>query len=132
MTQPKPTGPTNCWMNNDALKAESCQAESTVMTQDELQHGTVAMARFEAHIHGRVQGVGFRYHTVERAESLGLGGYVRNSAHGSVEVVAEGPSAALQSFVAWLRRGPPMARVTRLDLTWQAPRGEFRDFEVRY
>lgn len=66
-------------------------------------------------VSGRVQGVGFRYHTQVRATELGLLGWVRNLADGRVEVVAEGPRAQIEKLVEWCRKGPPSAKVVRLE-----------------
>lgn len=62
-------------------------------------------------VSGRVQGVWFRGSTQQQAVALGLGGHARNLADGRVEVVACGETAALERLKAWLRQGPPMARV---------------------
>jgi acylphosphatase len=70
-------------------------------------------------VKGRVQGVFFRQSTRERAVQLGLGGWVRNRADGSVEgVVAGADAAAIDAFRTWLQSGPPRAQVS--DLTWTA------------
>jgi len=68
---------------------------------------TPARLRLQAAISGRVQGVGFRWFARERARELGLAGWVRNRADGSLEVVAEGPAEALDAFESALREGPP-------------------------
>ena len=83
-------------------------------------------------VHGMVQGVGFRYSAARRASALGLGGYVRNRSDGSVEVWAEGSSEALSSLAGWLRQGPSMARVERVDCEQKAPKGGFREFSITY
>ncbi|MBE9609673.1 acylphosphatase [Chitinilyticum piscinae] len=62
-------------------------------------------------IEGRVQGVGFRYHTCIRAQALGLTGWVRNRRDGSVEVHAEGTEYQLAQLTGWLQHGEPPARV---------------------
>lgn len=88
--------------------------------------------RLHAIVHGRVQGVSFRYYTVNRARELGLGGYVRNRPDGSVEVVAEGDRADLDQMLAFLRSGPRPAFVTEIETNWTAATGGFHRFEVRF
>ena len=60
---------------------------------------------------GYVQGVGFRYFVVEKAQRLGLHGYVRNQTNGDVEVVAQGTRPALEHLLVLLRQGPTAAQV---------------------
>ena len=62
-------------------------------------------------VSGRVQGVFFRASTRTEALRLGLNGYARNVADGSVEVLASGDAAALDELQRWLHVGPPAARV---------------------
>jgi len=62
-------------------------------------------------VRGRVQGVWYRASTAERASGLGVKGHARNLPDGSVEVLAVGESEAVEALLAWLREGPPMARV---------------------
>lgn len=88
--------------------------------------------RLQAAVHGRVQGVSFRYYARRRAAELGLVGYVRNTRNGSVEVVAEGQRADLDKFLALLRVGPPAAVVTRVDVRWVSATNAFDSFKVRY
>ncbi|HSE12790.1 MAG TPA: acylphosphatase [Rudaea sp.] len=73
----------------------------------------MACARFV--VGGRVQGVFFRASAREEALRLGLTGYARNLPDGTVEVVACGDDAALAQLERWLGRGPPLARVTRVE-----------------
>jgi acylphosphatase len=89
-------------------------------------------ARFRALISGRVQMVGFRAFAEMRAARCGATGYVCNLPDGGVEVVAEGDRKQLEEFLADLRRGPRGARVDSVTVNWEAPRGEFRDFSVRF
>ncbi len=67
-------------------------------------------------IRGRVQGVGFRYWAVGQARVLGLRGWVRNRADGSVEALAAGTEDSLELFVAACHRGPRAARVASVDV----------------
>ncbi|MCU0636324.1 MAG: acylphosphatase [Gemmatimonadaceae bacterium] len=81
-------------------------------------------------VHGRVQGVGFRWFTLETATRLALRGWVRNQADGSVEVCAAGPAAALDALRDALHRGPRGAMVERVQPVVQeasdaAPTGAF-------
>ena len=80
---------------------------------------------------GRVQGVGYRYYVVDEANRLGLTGYVRNKADGSVEVVAEGDRKTLDGFLALLRIGPSGAAVTDVAVTFVPATGEFYDFSIK-
>jgi acylphosphatase len=66
-------------------------------------------------IAGRVQGVGYREAMIREAVRLGVTGWVRNRTDGSVEALIQGQASALQALLAWARRGPPAARVERLD-----------------
>jgi len=81
-------------------------------------------------IHGMVQGVFFRAHTREVGQSLGLAGCAVNRPDGTVEAVAEGPRDKLEQFVAWCRRGPAMARVERVEVSWGEATGRFKGFHV--
>lgn len=88
--------------------------------------------RLEATVHGRVQGVGFRYHTKKEAQKLGLSGWVRNLRSGEVELVAEGDRDDLQQLLKAVRKGPPMAWVEQVDVDWNEPKGENGPFEVTF
>jgi acylphosphatase len=89
-------------------------------------------ARFHAIIRGRVQGVAFRAFAEERAAAYGLTGYVQNLGNGDIEVVAEGDKALLEEFLADVRKGPVGARVREVIVNWEGPRGEFREFSIRF
>lgn len=92
----------------------------------------MAEVRLRVIIEGRVQGVWFRDSTRRQALSLGLSGWVRNLPDGSVEAVFEGPEGRVRQMVSWCHRGPPAARVLRVQETPEAWRGEFDSFEVAY
>ncbi|HVE88608.1 MAG TPA: acylphosphatase [Burkholderiaceae bacterium] len=68
-------------------------------------------------ITGHVQGVGFRYTMSKEARRLLLAGWVRNCSDGSVEAVAAGEEAALQSLVGWAQRGPSGAQVDNVQVS---------------
>ncbi|MDD1665541.1 MAG: acylphosphatase [Methanomicrobiales archaeon] len=81
---------------------------------------------------GRVQGVYFRYAVLEEAQDRGITGWVRNLPDGCVEGVFEGEEARVRELLAFCRRGPPYARVDRVEVREEPYRGEFRGFEIRY
>ena len=62
-------------------------------------------------ITGRVQGVGFRASTCRKAKKIGVAGFVRNEADGSVYIEAEGTEQELNKLLQWLQHGPRFARV---------------------
>jgi len=82
-------------------------------------------------ISGRVQGVWYRGSTKQRAEDLGLTGWVRNCESGQVEVVVEGTNVAIDKLVSWCRTGPSMARVTDVRIDFEDYSGEFVGFRVK-
>lgn len=88
--------------------------------------------RLEAKVYGRVQGVFFRQTTLHEARQLNLTGWVRNEPDGTVQVIAEGDEQALRQFYAYLRQGPPGARVERIVENWQNAAPQFPQFSVRY
>ena len=80
-------------------------------------------------IHGRVQGVWFRESMRLQAERLGITGWGRNCADGTVEAVIQGDDETVSAMLDWARMGPPQARVTRLDHSDAT--GVFLTFEKR-
>jgi len=80
--------------------------------------------------HGRVQGVFFRDSTRQRAESLGVSGWVANRADGAVEAVFEGERDAVERMVAWMGEGPRSAAVSEVEVNEEEPEG-LRGFDVR-
>jgi len=91
------------------------------------------MIRVHLKIHGSVQGVFFRAHTVEKAEQLGdIYGWVANNADGTVDVVAEGPENKINDLADWCRSGPSTCEVTKVEVEKLTYTGEFDSFDIRY
>lgn len=88
------------------------------------------MTRAHVLISGRVQGVNFRYSTLQEAQFNGVTGWVRNNPDGRVEAVFEGEEEDVRRMVQWCHRGPSMARVDHVDVTLQPFSGEFDDFRL--
>jgi len=81
------------------------------------------MATRQIRVTGRVQGVGYRYALRDEAMRLGVTGWVRNRADGSVEALLQGSDESLKRLIDWARRGPPVARVIQLEE--QPPAAQF-------
>lgn len=86
-----------------------------------------------AWIHGKVQGVGFRYSTQQEARRLGLSGYARNLDDGSVEVVACGEQEEVNALIDWLKAGGPRNACVEQVLTEpHRPERALSRFDIRY
>lgn len=69
------------------------------------------MKRVNIQIFGRVQGVGFRFFTMQRAKGLNIVGWVTNRSDGSVEIEAQGAEEDINKFIQWCKEGPPSSKV---------------------
>ncbi len=83
------------------------------------------------YVSGIVQGVSFRYYTLQEAVRCGVTGWVRNVPDGRVEAVIEGEEAAVDRMLAWCREGPRAARVDHVEVLSETPTGEFQGFRIR-
>ncbi len=81
-------------------------------------------------VHGRVQGVGFRYFVQHAAEHLGLSGNVRNCPDSTVEIVVQGSEKKIAEFISQVEKGPSLARVQRLDVVDIPVQDEFSSFLI--
>ena len=81
-------------------------------------------------IHGRVQGVGYRYFAQKQASCLGVKGYARNLDDGSVEVYAMGSASALLELAGWLRKGPLWGEVRHMDEQEAVVDSNFQTFRI--
>jgi acylphosphatase len=81
-------------------------------------------------VHGRVQGVGYRYTVRSEARTRRVAGWVRNRPDGAVEAVFEGPPDAVESMLRVCERGPRGASVERAEVAEEEPEG-LTGFEVR-
>jgi acylphosphatase len=81
-------------------------------------------------VFGRVQGVGFRYFVQKNALSLGLKGYAKNLANGSVEVIAEGNDTALNKFLDTIKKGNSLSEVIDVKIEWLDFKDYYDSFEI--
>ena len=79
------------------------------------------MKKYKIRIHGRVQGVGFRYAASREARRLGLKGWIRNEDSGTVLSLIQGKEEACRAYIAWCRRGSGYSWVEKIELTELSP-----------
>jgi acylphosphatase len=82
------------------------------------------MVRVRVVVHGRVQGVGYRFSARVEAQRLGVTGWIKNRSDGAVEAEIEGERAAVDRMLSWLDEGPPGAEVTALTSSDAEPTGD--------
>lgn len=90
----------------------------------------MVVVRAHVFVSGIVQGVFFRANTRRVAKQLGLKGFVRNLRDGRVEAVFEGEEEAVKKAIDWCRKGPPLARVDKVEVLWEDPKEDFEDFYI--
>ena len=84
--------------------------------------------RIIINVSGFVQGVFYRYTTRKLARKLGLTGYVKNMADGSVHIEAEGPEDKLNEILKFSRKGPKNARVEHVNHEFLPPEYKYKGF----
>ncbi len=83
-------------------------------------------------IHGKVQGVGYRFFATRVARRLGLKGSIQNHRDGTVEAMVEGEKKAIDEWIEELKEGPRYAEVTRIDQETREFTGRLGDFDVKF
>ena len=81
-------------------------------------------------IYGRVQGVGFRYSALQKANEMGITGFVKNRTDGSVYMEVEGEKDLIEEFISWCKRGPSWSRVDDLKVM-DIPFNNYRSFCIK-
>lgn len=89
-------------------------------------------SRVHVVISGRVQGVLFRASTRDKAQQLGLTGWVKNTSEGNVEAVFEGEEKLINEMLEWCHHGPPSAEVENVEVKKQKLIDDFNEFSIRY
>lgn len=88
--------------------------------------------RAHVFVSGMVQGVFFRSETQHEAKRGKVTGWVRNLRDGRVEAVFEGEKENVEKLIEFCRKGPPGARVTKVEVSWEEYTEEFKNFWIRY
>ena len=83
-------------------------------------------------IHGKVQGVGYRFFATRVARRLGLKGTIQNNREGTVDAVVEGEKSAIDDWIEELKEGPRYAEVTKIDQETKDFTGRLGDFDVKF
>ena len=83
-------------------------------------------------IHGKVQGVGYRFFATRVARRLGLKGSIQNQRDGTVEAIVEGEKKAIDDWIDQLKEGPRYAEVTKIDQETKEFTGRLGDFDVKF
>lgn len=98
-----------------------------------MQNPSTLQAQIRAHvfISGKVQGVGYRYSTVNEARQLDLNGWVRNLPDGRVEAVFEGNRGVVEQIIRWCHQGPTSAVVKNVTVEYEELQG-LQGFETRW
>ena len=83
-------------------------------------------------IHGKVQGVGYRFYATRVARRMGLKGWIQNNRDGTVDALVEGEKQAIDDWVEEIREGPRYAEVTKIDSESKDFTGKLPDFDVKF
>lgn len=83
-------------------------------------------------IHGKVQGVGYRFYATRVARRLGLKGWIQNLRDGSVEAMVEGEGPTIDEWITEIKEGPRYAEVVRIDQERRDNAGPLDDFDVKF
>ena len=81
-------------------------------------------------IYGKVQGVGFRYSALQKANEMGIFGFVKNRTDGSVYIEADGETEILEHFILWLKNEPSWSRVDEVKVN-EIPFNNYKCFVVK-
>jgi acylphosphatase len=92
----------------------------------------IKQSRVEIIVKGIVQGVGFRYYILRKANNLKLNGFVKNLDNGDVQIIAEGEKYLLDELINYAKVGPVSSSVESCSVVLSEFKNEFKNFEVRF
>jgi len=83
-------------------------------------------------VSGYVQGVGYRWWVMRKAQEYNLTGYARNLYDGDVELEVEGSQGMILDFIKEIKVGPSSASVTEAKVQWGEYQGKYKGFDIRF
>ncbi len=83
-------------------------------------------------VRGLVQGIFFRVNTKEKAQQLGITGWVRNLDSDKVEIIAEEEKKKIEELIKWCKEDSSSARIEEIKIEWQSYKAEFKNFDIKY
>ncbi len=97
-----------------------------------MENPSSPLGKVRAHVFvsGTVQGVGYRYYTVNQAKKIGVSGWVRNLLDSRVEAVFEGTQEQVEAMVQWCYEGSPASVVKQVAVEYEQPDG-IEGFDIR-
>ncbi len=90
------------------------------------------MDQYEIKITGRVQGVGFRYFVVQKANEFELKGWVKNTVEGGILIMVQGDETEIETFIDYLRIGPTLSHVDKISKYKMKILTDFDNFSIKY
>jgi acylphosphatase len=106
--------------------------ENCKKVMNEMSSGSGELAGAHLIVSGLVQGVGFRWWVMRKAQEYGLKGYVRNLYDGDVELEVEGLLVMIVDFVKEVKVGPRYASVTEAKVQWGEYQGRYKGFDIKF
>lgn len=89
------------------------------------------MEEKEINIYGQVQGVGFRFSTLKKAQQLKINGWVKNKFDGGVKIIAQGFKENMKDFIDWCYQGPFTAKVDKVEVKNIKIKEKFNKFRIK-
>lgn len=90
------------------------------------------MKEIQLTIHGKVQGVSYRYNTKKQAQKHNIKGWVKNQKDGTVKIKAQANKEKLKKLIQWCKKGPTRAQVQKIEKEWKKPQKEYKKFKIKH
>ena len=118
-------------MNSQKIRVHPSKFSSSVkISKRNLGEQELRLRRVNVFISGKVQGVFFRQFIQEKAQELGLFGWVRNLSDGRVEASIEGDKEKIDKILTYLEQGSPLSKIKNIEINYEKYQGKFKDFSI--